>query len=125
MPGSLARHTTLLKKRLRYFPVNFVKFLRTSFFTKHLQWLSLSQLRQHQSSSSININHHHTSTFRYPGFKDNCNYQYKCNYMVLFKSNFLKRFKNQKGTKFTQNLKLNVHKALRTHGHYGHLLSVL
>ena len=45
--------------------------------------------------------------------------------MVLFKSDFLKRFKNQKGTKFTQNLKLNVHKALRTHGHYGHLLSVL
>ena len=32
---------TLLKKRLwhRCFPVNFAKFLRTPFFTKHLQWL--------------------------------------------------------------------------------------
>ena len=32
-----------LKKRLwhRCFPVNFVKFLRTSFFTEHLRWLIL------------------------------------------------------------------------------------
>ena len=32
------------KKRLqhRYFPVNFVKFLRTPFFTEHLPWLLLS-----------------------------------------------------------------------------------
>ena len=26
------------------FPVNFVKFLRTSFFVEHLQWLRLSRL---------------------------------------------------------------------------------
>ena len=34
---------TLLKKRLwhRCFPVNFAKFLRTPFFTKHLWWLLL------------------------------------------------------------------------------------
>ena len=34
---------TLLKKRLwhRCFPVNFTKFLRTPFFTEHLQWLLL------------------------------------------------------------------------------------
>ena len=33
----------LLKKRLwhRYFPVNFVKFARTPFLTKHLGWLLL------------------------------------------------------------------------------------
>ena len=33
----------LLKKRLwhRCFPVNFAKFLRTLFFTEHLQWLLL------------------------------------------------------------------------------------
>ena len=34
---------TLLKKRLwhRCFPVNFAKFLRTTFFTEHLWWLLL------------------------------------------------------------------------------------
>ena len=34
---------TLLKKRLwhRCFPVNFTKFLRTTFFTEHLWWLLL------------------------------------------------------------------------------------
>ena len=33
------RHATLLKMRLwhRCFPVNFVKFLRTTFFTEHLR----------------------------------------------------------------------------------------
>ena len=37
------RHTTLVKKRLwhRYFPVNLVKFLRTSFFTEHF-WTTAS-----------------------------------------------------------------------------------
>ena len=37
------RPATILKKRLwhRCFPVNFVKFLRTSFFTEHLRWLLL------------------------------------------------------------------------------------
>ena len=37
------RSTTLLKKRLwrRCFAVNFAKFLRTPFFTEHLQWLLL------------------------------------------------------------------------------------
>ena len=34
---------TLFKKRLRpnCFPVNFVRFLRTPFYTKHFQWLLL------------------------------------------------------------------------------------
>ena len=32
---------TLIKKRLRCFPVNFVKFLRTPFLTEHLRWLLL------------------------------------------------------------------------------------
>ena len=33
-----------LKKRLwhRFFPVNYVKFLRTPFFTQHLRWLLLT-----------------------------------------------------------------------------------
>ena len=37
------RSATLLKKRLwhRCFPVNFVKFIRASFFTEHLWWLLL------------------------------------------------------------------------------------
>ena len=37
------RPATLLKKRLwhLYFPVNFVKFLRTLFLTEHLRWLLL------------------------------------------------------------------------------------
>ena len=37
------RHATLLKKRLWHecFPVNFVKFLRTPFYTEHLWWLLL------------------------------------------------------------------------------------
>ena len=37
----ISRPATLLKKRLRHrcFPVNFVKFLRTHFFTEHLRWL--------------------------------------------------------------------------------------
>ena len=37
------RPATLLKKRLwhRCFPVNFVKFLGTPFFTEHLRWLLL------------------------------------------------------------------------------------
>ena len=39
------RSATLLKKRLwhRYFLVNFMKFLRTPFFTKHLWWLLLNE----------------------------------------------------------------------------------
>ena len=38
------RPATLLRKRLwhRCFPVNFVKFLRTPFFTEHLRWRLLS-----------------------------------------------------------------------------------
>ena len=41
VPESQARPATLLKKSLwhRCFPVNFVKFLRTLFFTEHLWWL--------------------------------------------------------------------------------------
>ena len=30
---------TLSKKRLRCFPVDFAKFIRTPFLTEHLQWL--------------------------------------------------------------------------------------
>ena len=42
------RSTTLLKKRLwrRCFPVNFAKFLRTTFFTEHLRWLLLNSFSQ-------------------------------------------------------------------------------
>ena len=41
--NKVARPATLFKKRLRHrcFPVNFVKFLRTPFFTEHLWWLLL------------------------------------------------------------------------------------
>ena len=40
------RPTTLLKKRPwhRCLPVNFAKFLRTPFFTKHLRWLLLKSV---------------------------------------------------------------------------------
>ena len=40
------RPATLSKKRPwhRCFPVNFVKFLRTSFLTEHLWWLLLKQI---------------------------------------------------------------------------------
>ena len=40
---------TLLKKRLwhRRFPVDFTKFLRTTFFTEHLQWLLLNFISHH------------------------------------------------------------------------------
>ena len=41
--GDRLRPATLLKKRLwhRCFPLNFVKFLRTPFYTEHLRWLLL------------------------------------------------------------------------------------
>ena len=41
----------LLKKRLRHrcFPVNLVKFLRTSFFTEHLWWLLLKRICEFDS----------------------------------------------------------------------------
>ena len=40
---------TLLKKSLwhRCFPVNFAKFLRTPFFTKHLWWLLLVRYKSY------------------------------------------------------------------------------
>ena len=43
----LPRPATLLKKSLwhKCFPVNFTKFLRTPFFTEHLEWLSSSKWR--------------------------------------------------------------------------------
>ena len=43
------RPVTLLKKRLwhRCFPVDFAKFLRTPFFTEHLQWLLLKFISHH------------------------------------------------------------------------------
>ena len=53
------RPATLLKKRLwhRCFPVNFAKFLRTPFFTKHLRWLlemPLTFMYISERSNSIN-----------------------------------------------------------------------
>ena len=43
MPSVFSNKVFLLKKRLQYgfFSVNFVKFLRTAFFTEHLLWLLL------------------------------------------------------------------------------------
>ena len=38
------RPAALLKKRHRCLPVNFAKFLRTPFYTKHLWWLLLFKL---------------------------------------------------------------------------------
>ena len=50
---------TLLKKRPwhRCFPVNFLKFLRTSFFTEHLRWLLLTYI-------PINIGFYYVSICR-------------------------------------------------------------
>ena len=71
---------SLLKKRLwhRSFPVNFVKFLRSPFFTEHLQWLcfwrilTLSRLfklqqrkeRDHPLSLCLTTFLAHSQTFR-------------------------------------------------------------
>ena len=46
---------TLLKKRLwhRCFPVNFVKFLRTPFFTEHLGWLLLYSFQRKKRCSVL------------------------------------------------------------------------
>ena len=51
------RTAILLKERLwhRYFPVNFAKFLRTSFLTEHLRWLLLSRGRQHKSLYKLSL----------------------------------------------------------------------
>ena len=60
------RPAILFKKRLwhRCFPLNFAKFLRTPFFTEHLQWLLL--FRQRQKSFLYN--------FQYFGcYTTNCN----------------------------------------------------
>ena len=42
--GNICARVSFLKKRLwhRCFPVNFAKFLRTSFLTKHPRWLLLA-----------------------------------------------------------------------------------
>ena len=54
--SSRLRPATLLKKRLchRCFPVNFVKFLRTPFFTEHLWWLLLHWINSLFPSRTIN-----------------------------------------------------------------------
>ena len=51
------RPVTLLKKRLwhRGFPVNFAKFLRTSFFTEHLRWLLPDKSSNLQGNFQYNI----------------------------------------------------------------------
>ena len=61
------RPATLLKKRLwlRYFPVNFGKFLRTPFFTEHLWWLLLNQSLELSSASEFdNIIQEEEATFK-------------------------------------------------------------
>ena len=71
------RPVTLLKKRLWHscFPVDFAKFLRTSFFTEHLQWLLLKFISNH-SKEILYVNRNlmgnqpwsknkHFSCFRY------------------------------------------------------------
>ena len=51
------RLATLLKKRLRHrcFPVSFAKFLRTPFFTEHLQWLLL-KITSHPTKEILYVN---------------------------------------------------------------------
>ena len=51
------RPVTLIKKRLchRCFPVNFAKFIRTIFFTEHLQWLLMEKMENDDISVSIKI----------------------------------------------------------------------
>ena len=52
------RPATLLKKRLwhRCFPVNFAKFLRTPFLTKHLQWLLLTfDSQKHSCNNQLDL----------------------------------------------------------------------
>ena len=53
----LIKLQTLLRKRPwhRRFPVNFTKFLRTSFFIEHLWWLLLDLLRQIFKDINISI----------------------------------------------------------------------
>ena len=40
----------IIEKRLKHrcFPVKFAKYLRTPFFTEHLQWLLLQRLKKYQ-----------------------------------------------------------------------------
>ena len=51
------RPVTLLKKRLRHrcFPVNFGKFLRTTFPTEHVQWLLLQSHDNILSKGDLNL----------------------------------------------------------------------
>ena len=51
------RPATLLKKRLwhKSFPVNFAKFPRTPFLTKHLRWLLLKRLSERVVSLEVTI----------------------------------------------------------------------
>ena len=61
------RPATLLKKRLwhRCFPVNFTKFLRTSFLTEHLQWLLLYSaiLKLHKCKTNVLVKKHKNFKF--------------------------------------------------------------
>ena len=52
------RPATLLKTRLwhRFFPVNFVKFLRTPFLTEHLRWLLLNIVESEKISFKFFFN---------------------------------------------------------------------
>ena len=63
---TLARPATLFKKRLwhRCFPVNFVKFLRTSFYLEDLWWQLLSLTTFRVTNTGIikySIRYHHSS----------------------------------------------------------------
>ena len=53
---SCLRPATLFKKRLwhRCFPINFMKFLKTPFFTEHFQWLAFATLKIPYSNTLCN-----------------------------------------------------------------------
>ena len=57
--GGVDWAATLRKKRLlrRYFPVNFAKFLKTSFFTEHLQTIASEENNFKQKTLIISRMH--------------------------------------------------------------------
>ena len=72
--GKHLQASTLLKKRLwhRWFPVNYVKFLRTLFFTEHLRWLLLKNETLFWRSEHLKIMSAFPVYFIYTSFLFNC-----------------------------------------------------
>ena len=57
-PYVLKKTCSLKRLRLRYFPVNFAKLLRTPFFIEHLRWMQLNRSsRPEVSRKKVSLEH--------------------------------------------------------------------